>query len=85
MSADPYYRDYQTATRLTLENVLVFLVDVLENLRRQAEVFCYHRFGGMLDPFIQQKRAVLREVTAVEDQQKLGSILTQPLEGMRVA
>lgn len=39
--------------RPTLENVLVLLVDVLKNLRRQAEVLCHDRFRCVLDPFVQ--------------------------------
>lgn len=39
----------------TLENVLVLLVDVLENLRRQTEVLCYNSLGCVLDPLVQEE------------------------------
>ena len=71
--------------RPTLENVLVLLVDVLENLRRQTEVLCYNSLGRMLDPLVQQESGILRKVAAVKHQKEFGSVLAQALEGVRVA
>ena len=71
--------------RPTLENVLVLLVDVLENLRRQTEVLCYNSLGCVLDPLVQQESRIFRKVAAVKHQEEFGSILAQALEGVRVA
>ena len=71
--------------RPTLENVLVLLVDVLENLRRQTEVLCYNSLGCVLDPLVQQESRIFRKVAAVKHQEELGPILAQALEGVRVA
>jgi hypothetical protein len=70
-----YFTGIAGLSRLTSENVLVLLVDVFEDLRWQAEVLCHHRFGRVLDPFVQKEGAVLGEITTVEDQQELGSVL----------
>ena len=71
--------------RPTLENVLVLLVNVLEDLRRQTEVLCYNGFGCVLDPLVQKESRIFRKVAAVKDQQELGAVLAQALERVRVA
>lgn len=57
----------QSSSVHTLENVLVLLVDVLENLRRQAEVLCYNSLGCVLNPLVQEESRILRKVAAVKD------------------
>lgn len=39
----------------------------------------------MLDPLVQEESRILRKVATVKYQQELGSVLTQALEGVRVA
>jgi hypothetical protein len=68
-----------------LENVLVLLVDVLEDLRRQTEVLCHNGLGCVLNPLVQKECRILGTVATVKDQQELGSVLAQALEGVRVA
>lgn len=70
---------------LTLENVLVLLLDLGKDLRRQTEVLRNNCFRGVLNPLIQQKCRILREATAVEDEKKLGAILAEPLQRVRVS
>lgn len=77
--------EYHGNCKLTLENILVLLVDVFEDLRGQTEVLSYDRLGGVLDPLVQEESRVFREITTVEDQQELGSVLAQALKGVRVA
>ena len=68
-----------------MENVLVLLVDVLENLRRQTEVLCYDGLGCVLDPLVQEESRILRKVAAVKYQEEFGSVLAQALERVWVA
>lgn len=72
------------ASRPTLENVLVLLMDVLEDLRRETEVLCYNSLGCVLDPLVQEESRIFGEVATVKHQQELGSILAQALEGVWV-
>jgi hypothetical protein len=64
----------------TLENVLILLMDVLKDFRRETEVLCHNGLGGVLDPLIQEESRVLGEVATVKHQQELGPVLTQTLE-----
>jgi hypothetical protein len=59
-------------------------MDVLKDLRRQTEVLCYNGLGCVLDPLVQEESGILGEVATVEDQQELGAIFTQALEGVWV-
>jgi hypothetical protein len=65
---------------LTAEDVLVLLVDVGKDLRRQTEVLCNDRLRGVFDPLVQQERRVFREIAIVEDKEKLSAVLTQTLQ-----
>jgi len=60
-------------------------MDVLEDLRRETEVLCYHRLGCVLDPLVQEESRILRKVATVKDQEELGAVLAQALKGVRVA
>ena len=54
------------SVKVTLEDVLVLLVDVLKDLRGQAEVLRDHSLGCMLEPFAQQEGGVFGETAVIE-------------------
>lgn len=60
---------------LTLEDVLVLLLDLRKDLWRQSEVLCDNRLGRVLNPLVQQERRILREAAAIEDQEKLSAVV----------
>ena len=73
-----------TSVRLTLKDILVLFVNVLEHLRRQAEVLRNDRLRSVLDPLVQQKGRVFGEVAVIEDEEELRTILAQALERVRM-
>ena len=69
--------------QIALEDVELVLGNIVKGGSGRIEVLRQHFLGRVLEPVAQQKRRELIKVTLIKDQQKLASVWTETLDGVR--
>lgn len=68
-----------------LEDVLFFLGDVVEDFGGEVEVLGEDGARGVVEPVGEEEGALLGKVAVVKDEEELGAVLAEALEGVRDA